>query len=857
MTTTLDRSSERLASGCEVNAPDIDISTPILEDEYVDVDPRILSWEVTPLTARVKKIKKAMMKELRVPTISAGRCTFYGRGWRAADGDDFAIRRARAIAHAFRNIPIRIGEGELIVGSQTEALVGCSVTIDYNATLGVELVEAGGAVGALSEDQKCLAGAEEVEAIARETQYWLGRSTVDKQEEVLSRYFPDGEYNKISKSRIGNIDCLATPVPGIMRVPMYEKVLKIGLRGFVNEIKEHQARLDFAIGGGTGQQKAMDKYTQLEAMRITLEGAIDFYKRHAELAADLAEITDDPVRKSELEKIAEVCDQVPERGARDFHEAVQTVWAMYLGMNIETASWKETLGRVDQYLWPMYKESVKEKGDFTVDKAAELLGCMWMKVSSLTQVKAFFGRQSDGGGHVSNSTSGGVDRNGSPADNELTYLILTVVGDSKTAYPSLFFRVHDRTSRALWHHLLQSNLRNGGGIPAIQSDPAAFKPQLRRDVKPEDALDYQQVGCTTSYPPGSMFNNATYVVNHLKILEIALNKGYDPIFKWNWDPPADAPLEFNNFEDVYEAFKAWERHFTGMMAEMGMITMAAKRRFWSLPFSSSLMPDCIEMGLGVFHGGLRYQNFNDSTEDGGFINTADALLAIKHLVFDKEVVSLDELMEALAADWEGHEPLRRLMIQGAPKFGNADPEADAFTSEIYNWTADNIRDQRYYTDEGGTKYPPHMLRLGGSMHHWRGMTIGATPDGRYNSEALAEGTVSPMRGRDISGPTAVVNSVAALDAMAGDNYVFNFRILPSMVKSIEGRDKVMTLVQSLFDQEGYQIQMNILDSEVLRAAQASPDDYSDVVVRLGGYSAYFVDLTQSMQEEQIERTAHG
>lgn len=810
------------------------------------VDPRILNWEISPLKSeRVVGLRAAAREALHTPIVCSSRAKLYGEAWRANDGDAWIVRRAKAYRHVLSNIPIRIGDGELIVGSQTKSVVGSSIAVEFDPYVALELAEGGGQVAARSESQISFASPEDVEGLAGEARYWRGRSTIDKVEEALQRKFGN-LHNELCSARIGAVGSRMASNNAMVRMADYAKVLTVGLRGIIQEIDSELAALNYSAGVADA-----DRADEWEAMRIALEGLIIFSHRHAQLAREMAKSAKDSARKRELEEIAAVCDRVPEMPARSFREALQATWFTYLAMNLELVAWNESAGRIDQYLYPYFRRDMDE-GRLTLEDAAEGLAALWIKFGSLTLVKTKYGREADGGSHLSHVTCGGVRRDGTPAENELTWLLLLVVGDLKVAYPSLFFRVHPNTPPELIAHAVESNRRHGAGVPAFHNDAPAIDKLMSRGVTLEDARDYWQTGCSMTHAPGAA-TRGNFHINCAKVLEIALHQGKDPATGKQWGPVAGAPGSYGTWDDVNQGFKAYMEYFANLLASMGAVSYPTQTRHWGTPFIDALTPDCIHKGRGITEGGLRYPDRLPSVDQGGMINAADSLLVLKHLVFDEKVVTLDELLAALAANWQGYEELRKKAL-AVPKYGNDDDAADWLAQDVWVWTANAVI-EAFKRANGGRV--PHLHRQGASLHYYRGKGVGATPDGRLAGEPLAEGSVSPMRGRDTQGPTAVANSVCKLDHLASDNNVWNMRIMPRTVRSQEGKRKLASLIRTAFDNGAYQIQINMVDAETLLEAQRHPEQHTDLIVRVGGYSAHFVDLPRKLQDEIIGRTEHG
>ncbi len=564
---------------------------------------------------------------------------------------------------------------------------------------------------------------------------------------------------------------------------------------------------------------------------------IHFAERFAALADRLAEKELDPVRAEELRAIAAICRQVPARPARTFREALQSFWFCYLAMTIEQSpnAYAFSVGRLDQWAWP-FLETDLNTGRITNDEALELIECLWLKFVVGPECWAV----------SQNIMIGGVTAEGDDACNPLTLLCLEATHRLRTAQPSVAVRIAPESSPKLLEKAVEV-LARGMGIPAIHNDATVIPTMRSIGYTEADARNYCIAGCQEFVAEGADNSRTTAgKFNLLKCLELALNDGVSTIGGKRLGPATGKPEAFVSYEDVWLAFRTQVTHFVDMMVDAHSradLLIAAEK---PVPFLSGLMGDCLEKGFDFRSDGSRY-NFSGCLVHG-LGSSADALAAIRTLVFERRVVNMAELADALRTDFAGRELLRQRLLNGVPKYGNGDPEVDHIAAEVFAFTTEAIQSRR---NAWGGAWRAGFNTPSTHVHY--GRTTGATPDGRHAGMPMSYGT-GPADGRAKQGPTAVARSVTIFDhklATLGTDLTFSFH--PTVVNGPGGRARLAAFVRTLLHLGAHHFQINIVSAEALRAAQDQPEEYGDLLVRVHGYSTRFVALERSIQDDLIAR----
>ena len=620
-------------------------------------------------------------------------------------------------------------------------------------------------------------------------------------------------------------------------------IYSTGLLDMKKKIASVRAKLDWL-----NDPHATERDEELQAMDIACDAAIIFANRHADLAEEMASAENDEIRRAELLKIADVCRRVPAHAPRDFHEAVQTYWFTHLGTITELNGWDAmSPGHFDVHLRPFYEKGL-EDGSLDRERAKEILSCFWVKVNN-TPAPPKVGVTAAESGTYNDFTQinlGGFAEDGGDGANELSYIMLDVLDELQLLQPQASVHITSKTSDRFLRHACRV-MRRGSGYPSAFNADAVFMEQLGMGKSVEDARTGGTSGCVET---GS-FGKEAYILhgylNVPKILELALNDGVDPLTGKQIAPKSGNPLEFSFFDDLYAAFEKQLRYVVETKISTDNYIQRMFARHAPAPYLSVLIHDCIENGKDYYDGGARYNS--DYIQCCGIGTVTDSLSALRKHVFDEKTLNFADLLRALRDNWEGHEEMRRLIWNRTPFFGNDDEEADGIMRRVYASLIGTI-DGRH--SPKGPTY--HVNMLSTTCHIYFGKKLGATPNGRFAHAPESDGT-SPSHGADRNGPTAVIKSLSRMDQLKSGGTLLNQRFLPSVLGGETGLEKMAQLIRTYFRLGGHHIQFNVVDTETLRKAQEAPDEYRGLLVRVAGYSDYFVDLDQYHQEEIIARTA--
>jgi len=620
-------------------------------------------------------------------------------------------------------------------------------------------------------------------------------------------------------------------------------IYRTGLLEFKSRIARAMENLDWI-----NDPQATEKNEELQAMDIACDAVILFAERHAELAEKMAEETTDPERKAELLKIADVCRHVPAHAPRDFHEAVQTYWFTHLGTITELNGWDAmSPGHFDQHLAPFFEKGTRE-GTLDREKAKELLSCFWIKVNN-TPAPPKVGVTAAESGTYNDFTQinlGGVTEDGADGVSEVSYLLLDVLDELQLLQPQASVHISSKTPERFLRHACRI-MRRGSGYPSAFNSEAVVMEQLGMGKRVEDARTGGTSGCVET---GS-FGKEAYILhgylNVPKILELTLNNGTDPLTGKMIGISSGDPMEFHDFDDLYRAFEKQLIHVVNVKIRTDNYIQRMFARHAPAPYLSVLIHDCIKNGKDYYDGGARYNT--DYIQCCGIGTVTDSLSVLKKHVFQEGSIAMESLMEALKENWKGHDELRQFIWNRTPFFGNDDEYADSIMQRVYGSLLDAIDGKR---SPKGPTY--HVNMLSTTCHIYFGKKLGATPNGRFAHVPESDGT-SPSHGADRRGPTAVVKSLSKMNQVKSGGTLLNQRFLPSVLDGDGGLEKMAGLIRTYFNLGGHHIQFNVVDTETLRKAQKNPDEYRGLLVRVAGYSDYFVDLDDHHQEEIIARTA--
>jgi formate C-acetyltransferase len=624
-----------------------------------------------------------------------------------------------------------------------------------------------------------------------------------------------------------------------------DKIYGRGMEDFKAAIAATLENLDFQ-----NDPEAYAKKEELEAMAVAADALICYAERHGAKAKELAAKEKDSQRRAELERMADICFHVPKNPPRDFWEALQYYWFVHLGVITELNTWDSfNPGRLDQHLYPFYRKGLEE-GTLTEESARELLQAFWVKFNNQPAPPKVGVTAEESGTYTDFCliNLGGVRKDGSDGVNELSFLLLDVIEEMRLLQPSSMVQVSKKTPDSFLRRALRI-VKTGFGQPSLFNTDAIVQEMLRQGKSLEDARSGGASGCVEAGIFGKENYNLTGYFNLPKVLEVALNNGLDPRTGKKIGLETGDPRSFKSFDQLLEAFRKQMNHFIAIKIKGNSIIERIYAEYLPAPFLSLLIDDCIARGKDYHNGGARY---NTSYIQGVGIGTVtDALTSIKYNVFDKKNMTLGELLGALQDNFEGQEPLRQRLINKTPKYGNDDDYADEVMLSVFEAYYDAVNGKP--NTKGGT-YRINLLPT--TVHIYFGKVTGAAPDGRKASEPLSEG-ISPVQGADRHGPTAVVKSASKMDHLRTGGTLLNQKFTPQLLANEEGIANLAHLVRSYFKLDGHHVQFNVVTAATLRDAQKHPERYRDLIVRVAGYSDYFVDIGPELQEEIIRRTEHA
>ncbi|GLI54904.1 glycyl radical enzyme [Propionigenium maris DSM 9537] len=781
------------------------------------------------MTERVRKLRKQSVEA--VPRISMERAIIVDEVYKRYEGSiPNPVLRALVLKEIMSRKELCINDGELIVGERGEAPAAtptypelCCHTIED-----FEIMD--------KREKISFKVSEEAKEIQREQiiPHWEGRSMrswiLGSVTEKWKSCYEAGVFTEFMEQR------------GPGHTVADEKIYKKGFLEFKREIEEAISKLDFH-----SDDEALDRKHQLEAMGIACDAIMILGERYAEKAREMAEVEEDEVRKAELERIGEICSRVPAHAPQTFEEALQMYWFVHLCVISELNPWDSFCpGRLDQHLNPFYEREVAA-GTLTREKAKELLQCFWVKFNNQPAPPKVGITLKESGTYTdfSNINSGGLKADGSDGVNEVSYLVLDVIDEMKLLQPSSNVQISKQTPQAFLKRALEV-VRKGWGQPSLFNTDAVIQEMLIAGKDIVDARCGGNSGCIETGAFGKEAYILTGYMNLPKILEITLNNGLDPVSGKILGIETGKPEEFKTYEELFEAYKKQLQYFVDIKVEGNRIIERLYATKMPVPFLSVIIDDCISEGRDYNSGGARY---NTSYIQGvGIGNITDMLTSLKYNVFENNRFTMEEILEAMKADFDGHEEIHHLVKNRTPKYGNDDDYADDVMKEIF---------YAYYNEVTGRpngKGGEHRINmLPTTCHVYFGSVIGATPDGRRATKPLADG-ISPSKGVDRVGPTGVIKSASKMNHLITGGTLLNQKFTPSVVAGDEGLNNLASLVRSYFKMDGHHIQFNIIGKEILLKAQENPEEYKDLIVRVAGYSDFFCNLDRALQDEIIERT---
>jgi len=784
------------------------------------------------MNTRIKKLRDQSLNA--VERISAERALLMTEFYKSDEARELSIpvKRAKSLYHLFSKKHICINEGELIVGERGPAPKATPTypEINLHSIEDLEILDSRKKVF-FKVDKEVFDAYENVII-----PYWKGKSNRDR---VMDNMTPEwketyaaGVFTEFQEQR----------APG--HTVLGYKMFKTGFLQLKEEVETAINNLDYYT-----DPDAFDKFEELTAMNIAADAIIVFAKRHAEKLEELAVNENDADRKLELMEMARVCKKVPAHAPETIHEMLQHYWFIHLGVVSELNPWDSfNPGRLDQHLFPIYQRQIKN-GSITKDQTSELLQSFWVKFNNhpAPPKMGVTALESNTYTDFALINVGGVKPDGSDAVNEMSFIIMDVIEEMRLLQPSSMVQVSKKNPDRFIHRALKI-AQTGFGQPSIFNTDAIIQQLLNQGKSIVDARNGGASGCVETGAFGTEGYWLTGYFNLNKVLEITLNNGFDPRTQKQIGPKTGSPESFNSFDALMNAYKKQLNHFIDIKIKGNIVIESIFGKYLPAPFLSLIIEDCISNGKDYNNGGARY---NTSYIQGvGIGSITDSLTAIKHHVYDNKTVSWKNLLSALHNNFKNKEQLQYELIYNTPKWGNDDDYADDQAVQVFEYFF-NAVDNRP-TPRGG-KFRINMLPT--TSHVYFGSVIGAMPDGRKAKEPLSEG-ISPFQGTDQNGPTSVIKSAAKLDHLRTGGTLLNQKFSPKFFEDSDSYSKLSSLIRAYFRMDGHHIQFNVVTAEILKKAQKEPEKYKDLIVRVAGYSDYFNDLGDDLQNEIIRRTEH-
>jgi len=786
------------------------------------------------------------------PSICPERARIFTAAMRASEGLPIVLRRARAFSQVLASMSLYVRDGELLVGNQARTPRAAPVFPEYSVEWILRefegdpyhMWERPNDVYSYDDETK----REVLDAIAYwrdKTVYKLVRSLIpDPARQAWDIAAIDDDW--VTQNGFGNI------------LPDYEKILAEGLNGLIARAEKRISELDLTQPGAARQKWF------LEAAVVGNRAVIAVADRFARELKRLSKLESDATRKRELETMAANCLCVPGNPPQTFWQALQAVWFIHCCIQIETNGIAISLGRFDQYLQPYYERDVAA-GRLTREQAVELVETFIIKVNEMNFFRSWAGAKFFPGYHMAmNLTIGGQTEDGRDASNETTYIVLDAAEHMRLPKPSVSLKWFERTPHELMDRALQVVQAHGGGQPAFYNDPGVMRMLKALGVDRGDLWNWAPVGCIEASIPGKWdFACKGPRLNKAKVLEIALHNGTDPATGVTLLPGHGDLSSFATMQDVWAAYKKQLHYYMEQQVIIEHINDEVHRLHDVNAFRSSLIEDCIGRGKALIEGGSIY-----STDGGptvGAMTAGDALAGIETAVFVEKWVTGEQLGHALDTDFEDQttsptgEEIRQLLLNRAPKFGNDDDRADKWAVAVTDYIGSTYQKEFVNSRYGqGPKIGTYSYcQSSVTANVAMGQVVGALPDGRRAGEPLNNG-ISPATGAERNGATACINSVSKLPSIwFSRGAIFNMRLAPSLLKTTEGRRRTAALVKTLFENNQYHVQFNVVGTDTLRDAQAHPEKYRDLMVRVAGYSAFFAPLNRELQEDIIRRAEFG
>ena len=799
------------------------------------------------MNERIQRLRKELTEQK--PYVDGERCKIFTESMKTTDGLPIIIRRAKSFYEVLDKMTVWVKPGELIVGNMAKNAKSSPVFPEYSAQWILEELDGkpyrwedrpGDKFYILPEDEK----------IVREcAEYWNGKTLYDYVRKNLPKEVNDAwdagvtDETWVCAAGLGN------------EIVDYKMVVEKGLEDVLTRIQEKKDSIDIL------DPDALKQLHFLEAAKLGNEAVLNYSNRLADKCEEEAGKTDDSEYKKELMELAEICRYVPSHPARTFQEAVQSIFMVLLAVHMESNGHAISLGRFDQYVYPLYKKDIEE-GRITKEKALEIIECFFIKCNELNKLRSwpdtefFMGYQM-----FINLAICGQTVEGKDATNDISRICIQACRELKLITPSVSVKCFDGTTDEVLMDALEATIEHKGGMPAFYNDKAFIKILREMGVAEEDLVDWCPDGCIEASIPGKWdFAAKGPWLSIEKVLEITLNNGKDPATGTVFRNPDKDIVASSSMEDIFEEYKKTLKYFLDLNCLTEHINDEVHVRYDLNAFRSSLVQDCIGRCLDLVEGGALYSA--DGGPTAGTISAGDALTGIEYLVFDKKILTMEQLLHACATNFEDEsttptgKEIQMIMKNKVPKFGNDDDYADKWVVAIEEYVGHSLNHDYKSSKYGKGPVPCcfaySQTPVTGNISF--GSRIGATPDGRSAGEPVNNG-VSPANGSERNGATAACNSVAKIPTIYDQKgNIFNMRLAPSTIANQESRQKILDMMRALFDKDAEQIQFNVVDNEVLKEAQKRPEDFPDLMVRVSGYSALFTSLGVACQNDVINRT---
>ena len=799
------------------------------------------------MNERIQRLRKELTEQK--PYVDGERCKIFTESMKTTDGLPIIIRRAKSFYEVLDKMTVWVKPGELIVGNMAKNAKSSPVFPEYSAQWILEELDGkpyrwedrpGDKFYILPEDEK----------IVREcAEYWNGKTLYDYVRKNLPKEVNDAwdagvtDETWVCAAGLGN------------EIVDYKMVVEKGLEDVLTRIQEKKDSIEIL------DPDALKQLHFLEAAKLGNEAVLNYSNRLADKCEEEAGKTDDPEYKKELMELAEICRYVPFHPARTFQEAVQSIFMVLLAVHMESNGHAISLGRFDQYVYPLYKKDIEE-GRITKEKALEIIECFFIKCNELNKLRSwpdtefFMGYQM-----FINLAICGQTVEGKDATNDISRMCIQACRELKLITPSVSVKCFDGTTDEVLMDALEATIEHKGGMPAFYNDKAFIKILREMGVAEEDLVDWCPDGCIEASIPGKWdFAAKGPWLSIEKVLEITLNNGKDPATGTVFRKPDKDIVASSSMEDIFEEYKKTLKYFLDLNCLTEHINDEVHVRYDLNAFRSSLVQDCIGRCLDLVEGGALYSA--DGGPTAGTISAGDALTGIEYLVFDKKILTMEQLLHACATNFEDEsttptgKEIQMIMKNKVPKFGNDDDYADKWVVAIEEYVGHSLNHDYKSSKYGKGPVPCcfaySQTPVTGNISF--GSRIGATPDGRSAGEPVNNG-VSPANGSERNGATAACNSVAKIPTIYDQKgNIFNMRLAPSTIANQESRQKILDMMRALFDKDAEQIQFNVVDNEVLKEAQKRPEDFPDLMVRVSGYSALFTSLGVACQNDVINRT---